>query len=301
MAPAAAARADRLVCVPNPAQRQVRLDGVDPGHLAQPRLVGVPAGGDHGDAAALRGAFQQLAAQGGQQAAHQPDVAEHRAALHGVDRVGADGMRRPLQLDPRQLAGIADQRLEREAQPGSDRAADVRPLGAQQVEVGAGAQVDHDRRAAELGACRQRVAEPIGAGLGRSVDLDAKHVGQGGGVDDERLEADPGPNEALEGAGQGRHDRCQRDRLQLVQAMAVEREQVRGLRRDLVRRRAGVRRGTPRADQLPVGEEAEREVRVADIGGEELHAPHPTSRFAPSRLRSPVLDSPAIPQHRRTP
>src|SRR5688572_32502984 len=53
-----------------------RSDGVDARHLAQPRLMRVAAGGDHGDAAARRGSFQQLAAQRGQQPADEADVAE---------------------------------------------------------------------------------------------------------------------------------------------------------------------------------------------------------------------------------
>ena len=270
--------ARRLPRVADAAQGQVRLDGVDARHLAQPRLVGIAAGGDDGHPAIGGGALEQLAAQGGEQAAHQADVAEHRTGLHGVHGVGADRRWRPPQLDARQLAGAADERLEAEPHARRDRAADVGAIGIHQVEVGARSEVDHDGRAAELDARRQGVGEPVGARLGRPVDVDRERALERGGVDDRRLDADPLRDEALPGLGQRRHDAGERHGVELVEAVGVERQQAGEHGGDLVGRRVCPRDGAPRARQPVVLEEADRDVRVADVGRQQLHGPYRSSR-----------------------
>ncbi len=277
--------------VADAAQGEVRLHAVDARHVGQPRLVGVAAGGDHRHAAAGGGAFDQLAAQGGEQAGHQADVPQHRAGLHGGDGIGADGVLRPPQLDARQLAGPPDQRLQRDAEAGGDGAADVGAVGVDHVEVGAGAQVDDDGRAADLDPGRQRVAQPVGAGLGRPVDLDRQDALERGRVDHHRLQAKPVLRELDEALGQRRHDRGDPDRRQLVQPMGVEAEHVTHQRRRLVRRGAGPRRGAPRPDQLVLAEEAERQAGVADIERQERHGRHRNSRF---RLRRASRPAPSV-------
>ena len=139
--------------------------------------------------------------------------------MHGV---GADGVGRPAQLDARQLAGRSDERLERENQARGDGATDVRALGAHQVEVRAGAQVDHDRRTAELDLRRQRIGEPIRAGLGGAVDLDLQDPLQAAGVNDERCLAGFRADHAREGRGQGRDHARHRYRIDFAQRVPVE-------------------------------------------------------------------------------
>ena len=73
----------------------------------------------------------------------------------------------------------------------------------------------------------QRVGEPVGAGLRRPVDADVEDALQRRGVDDRRRHADPLGDEALPGLGQRRHDAREGDGVELVETMAVEREQAR--------------------------------------------------------------------------
>ena len=242
-------------------------------------------------------ALDQLAAQGGEQAADEPDVAEHDARLHGVDRVRADGARRPPQLDPRQLARATDEGLEAERHAGRDGAADVGAVGVDEVEVRARAEVDDDGRPAELDPSRQRVRQPVGAGLRGPVDADGEDALERGGVDDDRLEPDALGDEPLPRLGQGRHDAGDRHRVELVEPVRVEGEHPGEHRGDLVRGRVGARDGAPRARQPIVLEQADGDVRVADVGRQQLHAAYRSSRSDPHRpARGPVLDSPHDPQ-----
>ena len=123
-------------------------------------------------------------------------------------------------------------------------------------------------------ARRQRVGEPVGARLGRPVDPDVEGALQRGGVDDRRLDADPLRDEALPGLGQRGHDAGERHGVELVEPVAVECQQAREHGRDLVGRRICPRDGAPRARQTVVLEEADRDVRVADVGRQQLHGPY---------------------------
>ncbi len=95
---------------------------------------------------------------------------------------------RAPQLDARQLAGVADQRFEREPEPGRDGPPEVGAFGRDDVEVRAGAEVDDDRRSSELDASGQCVGEPIGPCLAGPIDLDRQQALQRVGIDEERLE-----------------------------------------------------------------------------------------------------------------
>ena len=52
-------------------------------------------------------------------------IAEDQAALNGVHRIGADGFRRPHQIDLRQFRGAAKQRVGGNANARGDRAAQI--------------------------------------------------------------------------------------------------------------------------------------------------------------------------------
>ena len=139
--------------------------------------------------------------------------------MHGV---GADGVRWTAQLDPRQLARRPDQRLQGEAEAGRDRTTDIGPLRADEVEVGARAQVDDDGRAPELVPGCQRVDEPVRTRLRGTVDLDLQDPFETPGIHDERRLARPGPDHPRKGGGQGRHHARHRNRLDLLERVPAE-------------------------------------------------------------------------------
>jgi hypothetical protein len=68
------------------------------------------------------------------------------------------------------LAVRVGQRLEPEFEPGRQRAADVRSVGCDDVEVGRRAEVDDDRRRAVQALRGEGIDQPIGAHLSRPID-----------------------------------------------------------------------------------------------------------------------------------
>src|SRR6266550_4177692 len=105
-------------------------------HNAEPvegqELVdGLDGGGDRGDergeAAGGEGAGLRvvLLADALDQAVHQRAVAVGHARLDGVHGVAAHHLRRPLQLDARQLGGPHEERVERDADAWDDDAAGI--------------------------------------------------------------------------------------------------------------------------------------------------------------------------------
>ena len=73
--------------------------------------------------------------------------------------------------------------------PGDDRAADELAVGGDDVEVGAGAEVDDDRRAAVEIERRDRVGDAIGADLLRVV-VEDRHAGLDAGLDHDGVEVE---------------------------------------------------------------------------------------------------------------
>ena len=66
--------------------------------------------------------------------------------------------------------------------------------------------------------------------------------------------------------------------------------------RNFIGGRVRTRDGAPGARQSVVGEEPDRDVRVADVGRQQLHGPYRSSRSRRDLpARRAVLDSPAIP------
>ena len=136
---------------------------------------------------------------------------------------------------------------------------------------------------AELDPGGQCVGEAVGAGLGWAVDPHVEDALERRRVDERRRHADALGDEALPGLGERRHDAGEGDGIELVEAVAVEREERRQHRGHLVRGRVRPRDGPPGAGQSVVLEEADGDVRVADVGRQQLHRPYPSSRSAPLR------------------
>ena len=76
------------------------------------------------------------------------------------------------ELDPRDPRAALGERRERDLDPGRDRAAEVLAVGRDDVEVDAGAEVDHDARSADPVVGGDRVHQPVGPDLVRVVDPD---------------------------------------------------------------------------------------------------------------------------------
>ncbi len=143
-------------------------------------------------------------------------------------------------------------------------------------------------------AARALASRSAPASAGRSMWI-AERALERGGVDDRRLDADPLRDQALPGLGERRHDAGERHGVELVEAVGVERQQAGERGGDLVGRRICPRDGAPRARQPIVLEEADRDVRVADVGRQQLHGPYRSSRSCENgHARGPVLDSPTI-------
>ena len=152
---------------------------------------------------------------------------------------------------------------------------------ADEVEVRARAEIDDDGRPAELGLRGQRVRQPVRSRLGGAVDVDLEHAAQGGRVDDHRLHAEPLARQALERGGEGRDHRRERDGVEIGQSAPVEGQQLADRDRKLIGRGRRAARGAPGAGERPVLEEAEGQVRVADIGREKVHSSAILARTTP--------------------
>ena len=115
------------------------------------------------------------------------------------------------------------------------------------------------------------------------VDPDVEDALERRRVDECRRHADALGDEALPGLGERRHDAGEGHGIELVEAVAIEREERREHRGHLVGGGVGARDGPPGAGQSVVLEEADGDVRVADVGRQQLHRPYRSSRSAPLR------------------
>ena len=122
-----------------------------------------PAGGNDARGAA------DLAGNAGDERFDQAGVAEDDPGLHARRRVRPDRAHGPHQVDPRQPGGALRERLDRDAQAGGDRSAEVGAVGGDGVEGRRGAEVDDDQGAAVPGEAADRVGDPVRAHLVRIV------------------------------------------------------------------------------------------------------------------------------------
>ena len=238
--------------------------------------------------------LRELGAHLRQQARRQGLVAEHRARLHRADGVAADGAVGRPELDPRQLGRAGGERLEPQLQARRDGAADVRPVHADAVERRRGPEVDdHGRRAIEAGR-RERVDQPVGAHLVRSVHPDGqRHVPGRGDEDRDPVAARDG----LGRGGQGGDDRRQRDARDVGERAPIEADQAREQHLQLVGRGCAGRTRPAGRDDRPVRHERERDVGVPDVDREEHAGMIRVPRRAHAASLGPVAP-PSVPPSR---
>ncbi len=202
----------------------------------------------------------------------------------GLDRLGrvlADHAARLDQLDAEQRGGAAVQRVEADLDAGKDRAAEVLALGRDRFERRRGAEVDDDRRAAVEVEGGDRVGDAVGADLLRVV-VEDRHAGLHARLDDDRGEAEVALGHLAHRGGDARHRRAQRHAVDvLVEAEAVEAEELLHEQRELVRRALGRGRDAPVVEQVALGARAWRlgvvvepvqpddGLGVADVDGEQ--------------------------------
>ncbi len=115
---------------------------------------------------------RQLVRDGAEQHEHEPAVADDGAALHGGDRVAADGVLGHDERNARQLGGPARERIDAQAGAGCDRATDERAVRAHHVERRGRAHVDHDRRRSVETQRGEGVDQAVVANPGGIVDQD---------------------------------------------------------------------------------------------------------------------------------
>ena len=96
----------------------------------------------------------------------------HDAGLEPSDRRLADHARRLDVVDLHEPRGTGEERLHRRLDPGSEHAADVLPLGRDDVEVRRRAEVDDDHRCAVAVLRGDGVDDPVRADLARVVVAD---------------------------------------------------------------------------------------------------------------------------------
>ena len=105
------------------------------------------------------------------QTADQPDIAPIDAGLHRGDGVAPDHLLGAVDGDARQQRRRLVQRLDGKiGARGNDAAAEGAVFG-DDVEIGGGAEIDHDDGAGIACMRRHRVAEPVGADTLRPVDI----------------------------------------------------------------------------------------------------------------------------------
>ena len=186
------------------------------------------------------------------------------------------------------------------SRPGRDRAADVRAVGRDAVERRRGPEVDDDRRRPVQPGGGQRVDQPVGPDLARPVDPDRDAARS------RRWPTRSGRSRraaiASTAAGQRRHDRGERDRVEVGQARC---RRAGAGRRAASSTSSAVARGSVAArrvrEQRAGPEQADRDVRVADVEREQhgeddtrpSAGPRAGGRFGSSRSR--------VRYHRRRP
>ena len=161
--------------------------------------------------------------------------AEDEARLDRLDGVLADHRRRRFELDAGEPRGALHQRCRGDLETGGDHSAEELAVLGDDVEVGAGAEVDHDRGAAEARVGRERIDDPVGSDLARIVGED-RDAGLRPRTHHQRLEREiPSGHlaELLRDVGHDRRDAqagelLERQPSMLEQSAEDERELVRG-------------------------------------------------------------------------
>ena len=121
-----------------------------------------PGGHDSGDRA-------DLGHDPADQTVHLTGEPVDRAGLQRLHRVLPHHRPRPDQLDLAQLGGARGQRVDGDLDAGGQRPAQELALGRDDVQVGRGAEVDHDRGPAEKGVRGQGVDDAVRTDLPRVV------------------------------------------------------------------------------------------------------------------------------------
>ena len=86
-----------------------------------------------------------------------------QAGLHAADGIGADHVLRRPEIDQRQARGLAEERVDGDADADRDGAAEVLGILRDDVEVDGGAQIDDDARAAIFIEAGDAVDQAVGA------------------------------------------------------------------------------------------------------------------------------------------
>ena len=203
-----------------------------------------------------------------EQAGRQRPVAEDRAGLDGAT-VSRPIARSGARSSTRGSFAVRAARASRpSSRPGRDRAADVGAVGGDAVEGRRRPEVDDDRRRAVEARRREGVDEPVGPDVARA--------GRPGSAA-ARCPAERDEDRAARGARRsprGRRSATARPRRSAMARRRPARRRRAGAgpsaaARARRRSRRGVGRGAPGRDERAVPERAEREVRVADVDGQE--------------------------------
>src|SRR4051812_1364624 len=155
----------------------------------------------------------------------------------GLDRFGRrlpDDVLRFYELHTAQARGLAEERIERDFDPGKNRAAEIFALLADRLDRRRGTEVDDDRRPAIEVERTNRVRDAVRADLLRVVVQD-RHAGAHARLDDERGKPEVAVRHLAQLRGDARNagrDRDSGDRI--VEGEAMKAEELLDHQRELV-------------------------------------------------------------------
>ena len=261
---------------PQADQGQPGLVRVDHAHLVDDQRR-EPASSDDGD---------RVRVAGGEFGRHPPGDSldlpgepEDDSRLQRLDRVLADHVIRPGQLDLQQLRGAPRERIDGDLDARRERAADELASRADRVEVRRGPEVDDHGRPAEQVDGGERIHDPVAADL-LGVVHPHRHAGLHPGLHDHRRDVAVVAAEHLPHLVQdGRHRRAQRDSGDVrVLELGALREQALQDDRQLIGGAVGDGGDAPVLDHLLAVEDAEHGVGVAHIDRQQHDDCTPASR-----------------------
>src|ERR1051326_7882250 len=122
-------------------------------------------------------------------AVDQREISEIQTRLHVDDRVRADDMRRPFDVDARQPRRAREQRFGGDVDAGRDHAAGVVRVGGDEIERRSSSEVDDDQRSAVRLVRSNAVDDAIGADFLRVIHVNADSRFHSG-LDEQRLHAE---------------------------------------------------------------------------------------------------------------
>lgn len=210
----------------------------------------------------------EFGAEAGDHALDHADVTEQQTRLHGVDGVAANDRGRTLDVDAREFGGVREERVSGEVDACGDGTAEILTVGGESVEGGGGAEVDHAGGTAVEFLNRDRVRDAICAdGFGIVVaDLDARFDAC---VHDQRFALEIFAASQGNTRRQRRDDRGETDSRQVGGRLADVREQTEQLQTVLVGHARVFSGQTPMMDEGLAFVEADGQVGVAEVDGEE--------------------------------